>query len=108
MWRRDRIVTNIKPTAGRQLGITHLRIRGMWTIEHPNKTFSYLNINYQANKTLRLFALIREAKYYSFSSEDRARLEASVNSNLSIKNVQIKSPDNPVKQVSAKLISYQI
>ncbi|MUL36969.1 hypothetical protein BWI75_11585 [Gloeocapsopsis sp. AAB1 = 1H9] len=80
----------------------------MWTIEHPNKTFSYLNINYQANKTLRLFALIREAKYYSFSSEDRARLEASVNSNLSIKNVQIKSPDNPVKQVSAKLISYQI
>ncbi|OKH24319.1 NgoPII family restriction endonuclease [Chroogloeocystis siderophila] len=90
------------------LGITHLRIRGMWTIEHPNKAYRYLDIDYQANKTLRLFALIREAKYYSFPSEDIARLESSVNSNLSIRNVQLKLPDNPVKQVSAKLISYQI
>ncbi|WP_289501422.1 NgoPII family restriction endonuclease [Gloeocapsopsis sp. IPPAS B-1203] len=40
------------------LGITHLRIRGMWNIEHPNKAYRYLNIDYQANKTLRLFALI--------------------------------------------------
>jgi len=90
------------------LGITHLRIRGMWTIEHPNKAYRYLDIDDQANKTLKLFALIRETKYYSFPSEDIARLESSVNSNLSIKNVQIKLPDNPVKQVSAKLISYQI
>lgn len=90
------------------LGITHLRIRGMWTIEHPNKAYRYLDIDYQANKTLRLFALIREAKYYSFPSEDINRLESSVNSNLSIRDVQIKLPDNPVKQVSAKLISYQI
>jgi len=80
----------------------------MWTIEHPNKAYRYLDIDYQANKTLKLFALIRETKYYSFPSEDIARLEASVNSNLSIRNVQIKSPDNPVKQISAKLISYQI
>lgn len=90
------------------LGITNLRIRGMWNIEHPNKVYNYLNINYQPHKTLRLFALMRESKYQSFSLEDRERLEASVNSNFKIEDIKIKSPDNPVKQVPAKLLSYQI
>ncbi|MBW4636637.1 MAG: NgoPII family restriction endonuclease [Gloeocapsa sp. UFS-A4-WI-NPMV-4B04] len=90
------------------LGITNLRIRGIWNIEHPNKVYNYLNINYQPHKTMRLFALMRESKYQSFSLEDRQRLEASVNSNFKIENIKIKSPDNPVKQVPAKLLSYQI
>lgn len=90
------------------LGITNLRIRGMWNIEHPNKVYHYLNINYQPHKTMRLFALMRESKYQSFSLEDRARVEASVNSNFKIEDIKIKSPDNPVKQVPAKLLSYQI
>ncbi|MBW4639780.1 MAG: NgoPII family restriction endonuclease [Gloeocapsa sp. UFS-A4-WI-NPMV-4B04] len=90
------------------LGITHLRIRGMWNIEHPSKVYSYLNIKHLPNKTLRLFALVRESKYQSFPLEDRERLETSVNSNFSITDVQIKLPDNPVKLVPAKLITYQI
>lgn len=90
------------------LGITNLRIRGIWNIEHPNKVYNYLNINYQPHKTMRLFALMRESKYQSFSLEDRERLEASVNSNFKIEDIKIKSPDNPVKQVPAKLLSYQI
>lgn len=90
------------------LGITNLRIRGMWNIDHPSKAYSYLNIKYQPNKTLRLFALVLKSKYQSFPVEDRERLEALVNSNFSIEDIQIKSPDNPVKHVPAKLISYQI
>lgn len=90
------------------LGITNLRIRGMWSIEHPTRVYNYLNIKYQPYKTLRLFALMRESKYQSFPLKDRQRLEASVNSNFTIEDIQIKLPDNPVKQVPAKLISYQI
>lgn len=90
------------------LGITNLRIRGMWSIEHPTRVYNYLNIKYQPYKTLRLFALMRESKYQSFPLRDRQRLEASVNSNFTIEDIQIKLPDNPVKQVPAKLISYQI
>lgn len=90
------------------LGITHLRIRGMWNIEHPSKVYSYLNIKHLPDKTFRLFALVRESKYESFPLEDRQSLESLVNSNFSITDVQIKSPDNPVIRVSAKLITYQI
>lgn len=89
------------------LGITHLRIRGMWHIEHPNKVFNYLDLQLKNRTALRLFALMRDEKYHSFPGLDRANLEALSNSNLSISNVQIKSPDNPVKRIPAKLISYQ-
>lgn len=89
------------------LGITHLRIRGMWHIEHPNKVFNYLDLQLQKQPTLRLFALMRDDKYQSFPASDRANLEALNDPNLSIGNVQIKSPDNPVKRIPAKLICYQ-
>lgn len=90
------------------LGITNLRIRGVWSIEHPNRVYNYLNIKYQPNTTLRLFALMRESKYQSFPLKDRERIEASVSSNFKIEDIKIKSPDNPVKKVPAKLLSYQI
>ncbi|NJK46961.1 NgoPII family restriction endonuclease [Candidatus Gracilibacteria bacterium] len=90
------------------LGITYLRIRGMWHIEHPQKIYSYLDLNYESNKTFRLFALMRESKYLSFPIEDRKKLERTNALGLQIQNVKIKLPDNPVKRISAKLISYQL
>jgi NgoPII restriction endonuclease len=90
------------------LGITNLRIRGMWQIEHPSKAYKYLDIEYQPEKTFRLFALMSQSKYGSFSREDRAQLESAVNSDLKIRDVKIRMPDNPAKLIAAKLISYQI
>lgn len=90
------------------LGITDLRIRGMWHIDNPKKVYNYLDINYQPNKTFQLYVLIKEAKYLSFSVEDREQIECLNNPNLVIKNIKIKSPDNPVQLISAKLISYHI
>jgi hypothetical protein len=60
------------------------------------------------NKTFRLFALMRESKYLSFPSAEREKLESSVNADLQIEDVKIKSPDNPIQRIAAKLISYQI
>jgi hypothetical protein len=91
------------------LGITSLRIRGMWQVEHPQKAYEYLNLEAKdPDKTFRLFALMRETKYLSFSPAERQKLESSVNSNFKIQDVKIKSPDNPIKRIAAKLISYQI
>ncbi|NDJ17725.1 NgoPII family restriction endonuclease [Myxacorys almedinensis] len=90
------------------LGITNLRIRGMWQIDHPRKVYQYLNIPDQRNAALKVFALMREEKYLSFPFEDRRWLETAETSNLTIADVKIKSPDNPVKRIPAKLISFQI
>ncbi len=90
------------------LGITDLRIRGMWHIENPKKVYRYLNINYQSNKSFQLYVLTKETKYLSFPVEDRERIESLNNPNLVIRDVKIKSPDNTVQLIPAKLISYQI
>ena len=90
------------------LGITDLRIRGMWQIENPKNAYKYLNIDYQPNKSFRLFVLIQETKYLSFPIEDRKQIESLNSPDLFIEDIKIKSPDNPVKLLSAKFISYQI
>lgn len=88
------------------LGITNLRIRGMWHIEHPNKVFKYLNKKSETG--FNLISLILEDKYNSFPELDRLNLEKLSNSSFSIEDVQIKSPNNPVKLLKAKLISFSI
>ena len=90
------------------LGITSLRIRGMWQIEHPQKVYRYLNLNPMLKQArFRLATLMRESKYLSFPIEDRERLESVENSNLQNRQVQIKSPNNPIKRIAARLIEYQ-
>jgi hypothetical protein len=90
------------------LGITSLRIRGMWQIDHPRKAFQYLNIPDDPNFSLKVTALLKEEKYLSFPLKDREWLEASTSHHLKVTNVKIKSPDNPVKLLPAKLIRYQV
>ncbi|WP_019506405.1 NgoPII family restriction endonuclease [Pleurocapsa sp. PCC 7319] len=91
------------------LGITSLRIRGMWHVEHPQKVFEYLNVSTnRKNSKFRLFTLMYEKKYLSCPLEDREKLESIDNSSLQIKKVKISFPDNPVKRIAARLITYQI
>lgn len=86
------------------LGITELRIRGMWSIENPLSVFEKLCPIEDGNR-LHLFALIRKDKYVSFSKEDIRALES--NKNISVKNVKIRDPNNPAKLIEAKLITYR-
>jgi len=85
------------------LGITELRIRGMWSIENPLKVFEDL-CPIEGENRLNLFALMRKEKYLSFPKEDIKELEA--NKEISVKDVKIKDPNNPVKPIEAKLIAY--
>ena len=88
------------------LGIASLRIRGMWQIEHPEKVYRYLDLSKQTD-CFRLATLMRESKYLSFPIEDRERLESINNLDFQNRQVQIKSPNNPIKRIAARLIEYQ-
>jgi NgoPII restriction endonuclease len=77
------------------LGITDLRIRGMWNIENPNKVFSYLD-------QMDVNFLVLNSKYQTFPEVDRNEVEE--NKNIKITSIKIKDPNNPAKLLEAKLI----
>lgn len=86
------------------LGITYMRMRGMWHIESPFKVFAPY---YKTEKAdFNFVAIINESKYQTF--ENRAELEQleKENANLIIADVKIKNPNNPAELKNAKLITY--
>lgn len=87
------------------LGITYLRIRGMWGIENPVRVFDYIPC--EQSPELSVNALMLADKYNSFPEQDRKALENMKNSGLEIKDVKIKSPNNPAKLLEAKLIGFK-
>lgn len=88
------------------LGITYLRIRGMWGIENPLKVFDYI-VDKGDNKFM-LNAIMLEEKYLSFQENDRKALETLIDNRESaeIKDILIKSPNNPADLLRAKLVRY--
>ena len=89
------------------LGITDLRIRGMWHIDNPNKTFSYI-YNYDETKDFQLICLMKKDKYNSLESSDRKAIEDIHNDNIIVKDVKIKNPNNPVQLIDAKLLVFKV
>lgn len=89
------------------LGITYLRIRGMWGIQNPIFVYDYLFENFDID-AFQLIVIMKEEKYLSFPSEMRTFVEAISHKGFTIKNVNIKSPDNPAQLIPAKMISYRI
>lgn len=87
------------------LGITYMRVRGMWGIENPWSVFSYIHTA-DPNKKFDFMCIINDVKWATF---DNVELLTSLDvEGFSITNVQIKNPDNPANLVSAKLITYSI
>ncbi len=85
------------------LGITNLRIRGMWHIENPYKVFDYLQ-KQDSNSQFNIFCLMKKEKYETFNTKDRASLKNI--DNLKIADVKIKNPDNPVNLIDCKYLEY--
>ncbi len=84
------------------LGITELRIRGMWSIENPLEVFSELcNIS---SEKFHLFVLLRNDKYSSYPVKERSELEKE--KNFVFTKIKIKNPNNPAELVEAKLITF--
>lgn len=87
------------------LGITNLRIRGMWLLQPPFKVFDYIH-NYENGKRFQCFAIIPKSKFVSFPTESIERLEQS--EGLTITNVNVNDPDNPVGLIECKLIEFKV
>lgn len=91
------------------LGITYLRIRGMWHIQNPMKTFSYI---YQEDvqRDFNFMAVINDEKYNTFDKNvrDTFENEIKINANFKMSGVQIKVPDNPANLKNAKIITFSI
>lgn len=88
------------------LGITNLRIRGMWQIQNPRRVFNYLYTT--SSNIFELVAIIPTSKYESFPSESKTKVETLGNPSLTINNVQVKDPNNPAHLIDAKLIVFKL
>lgn len=84
------------------LGITYLRVRGMWGIDHPSKVFKYI---YTKDKTtsFSLTCVMTKEKFESFSNEDRELITSS--KLIKIVEKKIKNPDNPASLIDSMLIT---
>lgn len=91
-------LNNIDP-----LGISYLRVRGMWGIKNPMKVYSDI-YSPSENSKFSLAALVSTKKYNSFPEYSRLNIERE--QSIDVNNVDIRDPNNPAKLIAAKLITY--
>lgn len=88
------------------LGITDLRIRGMWSILHPKKIFDYLP-KQKIKSFFKFYCVIKDQKFESFLNADKENLLSRVdNKYFFISNLQIKNPNNPAQLQNIKFIEF--
>lgn len=88
------------------LGISDLRIRGMWLIKSPFLQFKYLIDSKDTDDhDFKLCALIPEAKYQSFEGVNEFE-DFSKKHNIKISTKQIEDPQNPARLITSKLIIF--
>lgn len=87
------------------LGITYMRVRGMWGIENPWKVFNYVYTR-DMTKEFTFMCIINETKWNSFDNTKELIILAQTMPKLCITDIKIKNPDNPAQLNNAKLISF--
>lgn len=86
------------------LGITNLRIRGMWDIAGPREVFQGLYDPIDSKPSI--FAVMRLNKYDAFPESSRERLESLSDRGVKIDLAQVRSPDNPAQLLDAVVINW--
>ncbi len=87
------------------LGITYMRVRGMWGIENPWTVFDYV-YKRDMSKKFTFMCIINDAKWALF---DNTELLTSLSvEGFSIEDIEIRSPNNPAMLVPAKLIAFNL
>jgi hypothetical protein len=84
------------------LGITHLRIRGMWGIDNPRRVYGHLH-SFKGEK-FDLVALIPLEKYATFPQQSILRIENA--QNIVITDVVVPNPNNPATLIDCKCIIF--
>ncbi len=87
------------------LGVTYLRIRGMWGIENPWNVFKYV-YKRDMKKEFNFMCIINEEKWNSFDNTEEFLAKVSQGNTLCIEDVRVKNPNNPAQLNNAKLITF--
>ncbi len=91
------------------LGITYLRVRGMWGIKNPAVVFDYIHTTNSDNE-FELTALIPNDVYAEFDKKSKRRFTEKVKttSMLKIEDEKVQNPNNPAILVDCKLITFSL
>lgn len=89
------------------LGITYMRVRGMWGIENPWTVFNYI---YRRDMRMRLnfMCLINDRKWEKLPNRGRLEELARNNSRVTLTKVRLKDPDNPARLNDARLVTFSV
>ncbi len=87
------------------LGITYMRVRGMWGIENPWKVFSYV-YSRTFEKDFSFMCIINEDKWNSMENAFVLYDLVKETETLKIKDIRIKNPNNPANLRNAKLVTF--
>lgn len=87
------------------LGITDLRIRGMWSIFHPKKVFDYIPKQIILSD-FKFYCVMKTEKFEQFPEEDRRGLYNLINDKFFIHDIQIKNPNNPAQLIPVKFMEF--
>ncbi len=94
-------INNVDP-----LGVTNLRIRGMWLLKNPYRIFERIFNYNSAYQKFTLLALMTKDKFDSFPNQDKNKILKD--KNILCKNVKILDPNNPIKQIDSIFIRFDI
>ena len=83
------------------LGITELRVRGMWQMRNP---LNFFENELQGGERHRSFvgAIMLKSKYDEFPEKDRKRIQGM--GSIEIKRVKLKNPNNPADLLDGIII----
>jgi hypothetical protein len=87
------------------LGITSLRIRGMWLIKHPFKVFSEFH-GYDSKNKFQVISILSTRKYNSYPKSSIDKIES--NCKVKITDIKVVNPNNTVSLIDSKLIKYTL
>lgn len=89
------------------LGITYLRVRGMWGIENPWSVFDYV-YRRDMRKSMNFMCLVNERKWQTLAGTERLEDLAAREPRLGLSKVRIKDPDNPARLNDARIITFSV
>lgn len=88
------------------LGISKLRVRGMWIIKHPLNVFKK-HISFNENKQeFSLICIMKKCKFDSFDKKDKNLILND--KDIVYEEIEIANPNNPIKVIDAVLIRYDV
>lgn len=88
------------------LGVTDLRIRGMWSIFHPERVFYYIPKK-NISSAFKFYCIMKKDKFEQFPNTDKNTLYAlTAETNFFITDIQIKNPNNPTQLIPALFMEF--